>query len=480
MSAGLSPICDATAAQRARSGQNCNHPIAVLATTILASSLAFVDGSVVNVALAAIGRSLHAEAAGLQWVVNAYLLPLSALLLLGGAAGDHFGRRRVLLAGTAVFAGASLGCALSSGLSALLASRLIQGVGAAMLVPNSLAILGQSFSGEAKGRAIGIWAAAGAALGAVGPVIGGWLVDLGSWRAIFLINLPLAAGALGLAWRFLPQDRETGNQPLDVYGGVLATLGLAALTWALTVGSGPRGWSLNSRACAVIAVGVLVWFIVVEGRRGDRAMMPLALFASKSLIGLTLLTLFLYGALGALFVLLPYLLIQSAAYTGRAAGSALLPLPVVLFLCSPVAGRIAGRMGARPPLAIGSFIVAAGFLLALRIDADANYWTEVLPMLLVIAVGLSAAVAPLTTAVLISVDAQHTGSASGLNNAVARTGGLVGTALLGVVLAAQGSELLRAFHLAMGIGAMVCVAASLCALALLQPSPPQHAGVAQP
>ena len=294
---------------------------------------------------------------------------------------------------------------------------------------------------------------------------------MGSWRAIFLINLPLAAGALGLAWRFLPQDRETRNQPLDVYGGVLATLGLAALTWALTVGSGPRGWSLNSRVCAVIAVGVLVWFIVVEGRRGDRAMMPLALFASKSLIGLTLLTLFLYGALGALAVLLPYLLIQSAAYTGTAAGSALLPLPVVLFLCSPVAGRIAGRVGARPPLAIGSFIVAAGFLLAFRIDAGANYWTEVLPMLLVIAVGLSAAVAPLTTAVLTSVDAQHTGSASGLNNAVARTGGLVGTALLGVVLAAQGRELLRAFHLAMGIGAMVCVAASLCALALLQPSP---------
>jgi predicted MFS family arabinose efflux permease len=234
----------------------------------------------------------------------------------------------------------------------------------------------------------------------------------------------------------------------------LATLGLAALTWALTVGSGPRGWSFNSRVCAAIAVGVLVWFIVVEGRLGDRAMMPLALFASKSLIGLTL---------------LPYLLIQSAAYTGMAAGSALLPLPVVLFLCSPVAGRIAGRVGARPPLAIGSFIVAAGFLLAFRIDAGANYWTEVLPMLLVIAVGLSAAVAPLTTAVLTSVDAQHTGSASGLNNAVARTGGLVGTALLGVVLAAQGRELLRAFHLAMGIGAMVCVAASLCALVLLQP-----------
>jgi EmrB/QacA subfamily drug resistance transporter len=459
MSAGLHPICDATAAQR---------PIAVLATTILASSLAFVDGSVVNVALAAIGRSLHAEAAGLQWVVNAYLLPLSALLLLGGAAGDYFGRRRVLLAGTALFAGASLGCALSSELPALLTGRLLQGVGAAMLMPNSLAILGQSFSGAAKGRAIGIWAAAGAALGAVGPVIGGWLIDLGSWRAIFLINLPLAAGAIGLAWRFLPQDREVGNQPLDVYGGVLATLGLAALTWALTVGSGPRGWSLSTQMCVVMAVGILVWFIVVEKGRGERAMMPLGLFASKSLIGLNLLTLFLYGALGALSVLLPYLLIQSAAYTGTAAGSALLPLPVVLFVCSPVAGHIAGRIGARPPLIVGPLIVAAGFLLAFRINAGADYWTEVLPMLLVIAVGLSTAVAPLTTAVLVSVDAQHTGSASGLNNAVARTGGLVATALLGVVLAAQGRELLRTFHLAMGIGAVVCAAASLCAFALLE------------
>src|ERR1700723_651839 len=303
----IHPFCDITAVRCATPGPGAARPRLVLATTILASSLAFVDGSVVNVALPSLSQGLGADAGALQWVVNAYLLPLSALLLLGGAAGDHFGRRRLLMLGTALFALASLGCALSPGLPAFLGCRLFQGIGAAMLMPNSLAILGQSFSGESKGRAIGIWAAAGAAMGAVGPVIGGWPVDLGSWRAIFLINLPLAAGALGLAWRFLPQDRETGNQPLDVYGGVLATLGLAALTWALTVGSGPRGWSLNSRVCAVIAVGVLVWFIVVEGRRGDRAMMPLALFASKSLIGLTLLTLFLFCALGALFVVLPYL-----------------------------------------------------------------------------------------------------------------------------------------------------------------------------
>src|SRR5882757_4465155 len=191
------------------------HPTMVLASTILASGLAFVDGSVVNVALPTIARSLNADAGALQWVVNSYLLPLSALLLLGGAAGDHFGRRRLLMAGTALFALASLGCALAPGLPALLACRLLQGIGAAMLMPNSLAILGQTFSGESKGRAIGIWAATGAAMGAIGPVIGGWLIDLGSWRAIFLINLPLAVGAIVLAWCFVPRDQQRGNSPLD-------------------------------------------------------------------------------------------------------------------------------------------------------------------------------------------------------------------------------------------------------------------------
>jgi EmrB/QacA subfamily drug resistance transporter len=443
------------------------HPRLVLATTILASGLAFVDGSVVNVALPTIAQSLNADATALQWVVNSYLLPLSALLLLGGAAGDHFGRRRLLMAGTTVFALASLGCALAPGLPALLAARLVQGIGAAMLMPNSLAILGQTFSGASRGRAIGIWAATGAAMGAIGPVIGGWLIDLGSWRAIFILNLPLACAAIILAGRFVPPDPRGGVYPLDTRGGILATIGLAALTWALTVGSSTRGWTLSALIAAGVAVLLLVFFLRVEAQRGAQAMMPIALFASKSFVGLTIFTLLLYAALGALFVLLPYVLIKGAAYSGIAAGAALLPLPLILTVSSPAAGALASRIGARIPLSIGPLVVAAGFILALRIDSSANYWTGVLPMIFVIALGMSAAVAPLTTAVLTSVDAAHTGSASGFNSAVARTGGLVATALLGSVLAAEGHRLVVAFHMAMGISAATCVAASLSAFALL-------------
>jgi EmrB/QacA subfamily drug resistance transporter len=467
MSAVFTAPCDAAAARSARCEGPSAHPRLILAATILASGLAFVDGSVVNVGLPAIGRSLSAGPEALQWVINAYLLPLSALLLLGGAVGDRFGRRRLLIVGTAVFALASLGCAAAPNLGLLLASRLVQGAGAAMLMPSSLAILGASFGGEAKGRAIGVWAASGAALGAVGPVLGGWLIDLGNWRAIFLINLPLAAGAIVLAWRYVPADRDGRGQPLDWLGGVLATVGLAALTWALTAGSGRGGWTAGAMAAAVGAVGVLAGFVGVEHRRGDQAMAPLALFGSRSFVGLTLLTVLLYGALGELFVLLPYVLIQASGYSGTAAGAALLPLPLVLAVTSPLMGALAGRIGPRLPLSVGSLVVAAGFLLALRIHGRANYWSEVAPAILVIAVGMSGAVAPLTTAVLSSVDERHTGSASGFNSAVARTGGLVATALLGSVLAARGTGLVGAFHGAMFAGAAASVAAAVSAFALV-------------
>jgi EmrB/QacA subfamily drug resistance transporter len=440
----------------------------VLASTILASGLAFVDGSVVNVALPAMARNLNADSSALQWVINAYLLPLSALLLLGGAAGDYFGRRRLLIVGTATFALASLGCAVAPNLAGLLAARLVQGVGAALLMPNSLAILGQTFSGASKGRAIGIWAAMGAAMGAIGPVVGGWLVDLGSWRAIFLLNLPLAAGAIALAVGSVPKDPDReARVPLDAAGAVLATTGLAALTWALTVVSAGHGWNWIVILGAAAAVTLLVLFLQVEHARGDEAMMPLGLFASASFVGLTVFTLLLYAALGELFVLVPYMLIKAAGYSAKAAGAALLPLPLLLTLSSPFAGAMAARIGPQLPLSLGPLVVAGGFLLALRIDAAGNYWSQILPMIFLIGLGMSAAVAPLTTAVLTSVDARHTGSASGLNSAVARTGGLIATALLGSVLAAEGSSLLRAFHTAMMIGAAACVAASLSALILL-------------
>jgi EmrB/QacA subfamily drug resistance transporter len=467
MNTSLQPSCDAAAARSATGVGSAAHPRLVLAATILASSLAFVDGSVVNVGLPAIGASLGADAAALQWVVNAYLLPLSALLLLGGAAGDRFGRRRLLIIGTLLFALTSLGCALAPGTVVLLVARFLQGISAALLMPNSLAILGATFQGEAKGRAVGTWAASGAAVGAAGPVLGGWLIDLGSWRAIFLINLPLAAAAIWLAWRYAPADSERRQQPLDVTGGLLATLGLGVLTWALTLGSGRNGWTPGAQLLAGAAAAVLALFVLVEHRRGERAMMPVALFTSAGFVGLNLLTLFLYGALGALFVLIPYLMIEAARYSATAAGAALLPLPLVLTLASPHMGAVAARIGPRLPLALGSLIVAAGFLAALRIGAQANYWSEVLPALVLMSIGMSVAVAPLTTAVLSSVDAAQTGAASGFNSAVARTGGLIATALLGSVLV-PGTALLGAFHVAMFACVLACVASSASAYFLLR------------
>ena len=466
MSNALPAPCDAAAAQTALHAGPCTRPNLVIVTTILASSLAFIDGSVVNVGLPAIAASFKADAGQLQWVINAYLLPLSALLLLGGAAGDRFGRRRLLIAGVGLFALASLACAAAPSLIWLLVARFAQGVAAAMLMPNSLAILGQTFSGEAKGRAIGIWAASGAAGGALGPVLGGWLIDIGSWRYVFLINVPLALGALVMARISVPADRAVSGDRLDGLGATLATAGLFLTTWALTEGSS-HGWSGWVLAALAAGAALLVLFVAAERRQGERAMMPLALFGSASFVGLSLLTFLLYGALGGLFVLVPYLLIEAGGYSATQAGAALLPLPLVISLASPAAGALAARTGPRLPLTIGPVIVALGFLLALRIGDGANYFTDVLPAMVVIALGMAGAVAPLTTAVLMSVDARHVGSASGFNSAVARTGGLVATALIGAVLVATGPALISAFGAAAMVGAALCLASALSAWCLI-------------
>ena len=469
MTSPLHAPCDTGVAETAPRQFAPRYPKLVLATCILASSMAFIDGSVVNVGLPAISATFHAGAEDLTWVINAYLLPLSALLLLGGGAGDRFGRVRLLVIGTLLFGTGSIACAVAPNLAWLLASRGLQGIGAALLMPNSLAILGGSFSGEARGRAIGIWASMGAVMGAGGPVFGGWLIDTVGWRAIFFINIPLAAGAIGFAIAFVsdaPQDKKP--QPLDIRGGVLATLGLGALTWGLTSGSGHAGWTDTAIVSLVLGLCLAIAFVWVEKQRGENAMMPLALFGSSSFVGLTLLTLLLYAALGALIVLLPYVLIQEVGYSGTQAGAALLPFAVVLSLISPVMGSLAGRIGARAPLAIGPLIVAAGFLLILRIGPDGYYWTSVFPAILVIALGMSGAVAPLTTAVLTSVDARHTGSASGLNSAVARTGGLIATALLGGVFGAFGPRLILGFHVAAIVCAIAAIAASASAFFLVR------------
>jgi len=448
------------------SGGKPRHPGWTLTATMLASSLAFIDGSVTNVALAAIKQTFTGSSADLQWTINAYLLPLSALLLLGGAAGDHFGRRRIMIAGITLFAIASILCAVAPDLPVLLGGRAIQGIGAAMLMPNSLAILGNAFSGEARGRAIGTWAAAGAIAAAIGPPLGGWLVDAVGWWSIFAINLPVSAAAIIVALRFVEESAE-GKQPLDWAGAALATLALGALTWALTL------WSSGHDVFNLVAAGtgggllLLVGFLLVEHRRGSGAMMPLAMFGSKPFLGLTLLTFLLYGALGGMFVLLPYLLIVGGGYTPLQAGFSLLPFSIVIGTMSRLMGRLTERVGPRWPLTLGPIVTAIGFALMIRLDPHLGYWRGVAPGMVLVAFGMAGAVAPLTAAVLASVDERHTGTASGFNSAISRTGGLIATALSGAVIANQAADLLAAFHGAAAVGAGAAFISGLVAFLTL-------------
>lgn len=450
------------------------HPNLVLCTSILASSLAFIDGSVVNVGLSAIGKDLGGRGADLSWVVNGYLLPLSSLLLLGGALGDHYGRKRVLLGGITVFALASLLCGLAPQLWLLVAGRVLQGMGAALVLPNSLAILSATFEGKKRGRAVGIWAAAGAAAGAIGPLLGGWLIDTQGWRAVFYINLPIAALALFMGWRFVQLKTRDKPVPLDPFGAMLASLGLACITWGLAEASAEK--QLTSWAGMALAAGVLILlaFLWAERRAGAQAMLPLALFGKSGFSGLNLMTFLLYGALGALMLLVPFVLIQALEYSAKEAGVALLPFPIVLAIGSPLMGRVAAKHGSRLPLSIGALIVAGGFLLAMRIGTGSDKAT-VLPAMLTIALGMACVAAPLTTAVLSSVDGSHTGIASGFNSAVARGGGLIATAMLGLVLTAQGRALLAPFHAALAVCAASAAAAAMCAFIWVRPgnTPPK-------
>ena len=475
MSTGPSAYCDRAMAEARRSPTACARPGLVLATCILASSLAFIDGSVLNVALPAIGRSFEASTAEVQWVINAFLLPLSALLLVGGAAGDLYGRRRLLIGGISLFTAASVLCALAPSLEIFLAGRAGQGIGAAMLLPNSLAILSATFTGERRGRAVGTWAAAGAVAGAAAPLLGGWLVDAVGWPAIFLINVPVAAAAIALALLFVPEHSQAERPPPDWLGALLATLSLGALTWGLTIWSA-SGYAGVLPLSAIVGGLVLAFlFLLAERRRRDAAMVPLAMFGSRAFVGLTILTFLLYGALGGLFVVVPFTLIEAAGYDAMGAGAALLPLPIVIAAGSPVMGKLAERIGPRWPLTIGPLIVAGGFLLGLGIGDGAGYWTSVLPFMLAISLGMAIAVAPLTTTVLSAVAQSHVGTASGLNSAVSRTGGLIATALLGAVLARHGAGLVEGFHQACIASAVAAAVAGLCALWTLGGGSPAEA-----
>ena len=418
---------------------------------VAASSLSFIDGSILNVALPAIRESTGAGAAEVQWVVNGYMLPLAALILLGGALADHQGRRRWLIIGTALFAIASLICAFSGSLEFLLAGRVLQGIGAALLLPNSLALLDGAFEGEARGRAIGIWAAAGAISTAFAPLLGGWLIEQFGWPSIFYINLPFAAVAIFLALTRANEASDPASARLDLGGAALATLGLGAATYGLTLWSEQFSLATVSTIALMLGLVLLVAFGVYERRLGSKAMVPLMMFKNRCFTALNLMTFLLYGAFGGAMLLIPYVLIVAGGYSPIAAGMALLPLSILIGAGSPMMGKLAARIGPKWPLTIGPMIVGGGLILGTRIAQSQAYWTHAFPAILVMSAGMAIAVAPLTSTVLAAVDRHQTGMASGLNSALSRLGGLIAVALLGGVLAADGAALLRPFAIALTV-----------------------------
>jgi EmrB/QacA subfamily drug resistance transporter len=411
-----------------------------LAASIVGSSMAFLDGSVVNIALPAIQEALHADAAATQWIVNAYMLLLGALVLIGGSAADLYGRRRIFVLGLTVFTAASIACALSPNIATLIASRAVQGFGAALLMPASLAMLGASFDERERNRAIGIWAGAGALMLAAGPPLGGWLVDQVSWRAIFFLNVPLAMIASGLALRFACESSDPGAKQLDWSGAVTIAVALAAVTWGLS--AVPATGFRDMTVLAILAAGIasLAAFVAIEARLREWAMMPLSLYGSRNFSAMNALTLLLYFALGGALYYLPFGLIRLGGYSATQAGAALLPFALIMGFGASLAGTLTDRVGPRWLLTIGPIIAGCGLAMLGWVDFRQAYWIGVFPPMVLLGVGMAITVPPLTSTVMGAAGQAHAGIASGINNAVARVAGLLAVAALGVVLFASFSR----------------------------------------
>ncbi|QTI69128.1 DHA2 family efflux MFS transporter permease subunit [Gordonia polyisoprenivorans] len=438
----------------------------LIVAAVLGSGVAFLDGTVVNVALPAIARDLDTDLRGQQWVLDGYMLTLSALLLVGGVAGDRYGRRAVFVGGLVLFAVASVGCALAPGIEWLVVARLVQGVGAAAVVPGSLALINSEIAPDDRGAAVGLWAGMSGATSALGPFVGGWLVDSVSWRGVFYLSVPLALGAIWIALRHVPESRDhTEHARLDVLGAGTMILGLAGVIYALIEGPA-RGWSALSVGAAGVGLVALVVFVIVELRVRD-PLLPLSLFRSRQFTGANLTTLLVYAALGGALFLLALQLQQSMGYSALEAGAAMFPSTVIMLFGSPLAGKLAQRTGPRLPMTVGPLVAAVGLGLMARAVPGVGYLGGVLPAVVMFGLGMTITVAPLTSAALAAVDDSRAGTASGVNNAVARLAGLLAVAVLPAVAgldAGPGQPLGSGFQVAMIIAAAFCAAGGLVAL----------------